>query len=444
MPTLAEYAGPYMSGLQLGAHIGMAAADRNLEQQKLDRLTEQTRLAQQIQERKTQLDEAEAARTAEIFRQQLDFANRVRAYDQQNPAPGGGDFTAMTPEDQGSALDEFARRRAGALTPFLPATVAPTELMKQTDIASRERIAQARIDAQEKLAEQHNRDIADRLNLNNQLILGRIPVQTAAQLGKETGIPTITPGGTVDSDAVARANAAKQDIVENRKKTAIEKRADEFTKSVKSLNPSITDAELADAKDAFVASNGKSAVIPDSEIKTITAGDTLATGLQRALDDVKAFNAKFGKNAFDQFTGPIDSRIFNLRKKYGKQFTDADAIAARQIFQEIDQVSQAYRVSNFGTALTQSEQNEFKKIIESPDSASFLPAIEGAVKSTKRILENKLSLYPYAQNVTPEMRARYGGGTSAAPKRVSSREEYNALPSGALFIDDSGNVKKKK
>lgn len=247
--------------------------------------------------------------------------------------------------------------------------------------------------------------------------------------------------------AYQRASEKENTVVNQRLKTAIQRRADDFADSVKSIDPNISETDLKKQVGQFISSNGQSALIPQNEMKVIAGGDTLAVGIQQALDGVKAFNDKFGKDAFDQFTGSIDNRIFNLKRRFGPKFTAEDAIAARKIFQSIDQVSQAYRLSNFGTALSATEQKQFEKIIENPDSATFVPALEGAVDTTKKILSNKMSLYPYAQNPgMDELRSRYKGGesSSAAPKRVTSKAQYDSLPSGALFIDDSGQTKRKK
>lgn len=271
------------------------------------------------------------------------------------------------------------------------------------------------------------------------------------RLEQQTGIPIPRlPDGTPEPNAYAKALQKSGAMAETKMLTSVQRRAKDYVESVKRMNPNISDSDLAEQEDMYVSSNGESAKVPPKELTVITAGDQLATGLDQALKSVAAFNAKFGKDAFDQFQGSFDNRLFNLRRKFGKKFTAEDEIEARKIFQSVDQVAQAYRLANFGSALSASEQKLFDKIIESPDSASFIPTLEGAVSTTKKIIGNKMEVYPYAQNIPLPIRARYTpSGESApaaggAPVRVSSKAQYDALPSGAVYIDDSGKPKRKK
>ena len=99
-----------------------------------------------------------------------------------------------------------------------------------------------------------------------------------------------------------------------------------------------------------------------AEKKQIDSDDVAARNLDAIVSDIDRFNQKFGPNAFDKFTGPVDARIQRLRTETGIKATSEDVALARQIESRVETAVQGFRLGNFGTALSEKESAKFEKI----------------------------------------------------------------------------------
>lgn len=354
---------------QLAQQAAAQQAENELKYSQLGQQAEAQSFAQQLKQ-------AEENRAANLFNQQAQFAELAR----NQVLPGGGDFESLTPDEQNQMLAKAKRQNFEELLRNAPQDVLPSLLSKE-------------------------------ITAGYQGNMSRGLMTYYAQLGAKTGETILDPTSPdgIDRAALERATqkmGGEGGIVRRGQMTVNEKQAEDYANQVKEQNPNISDQELQLEKQRYIASKGDAAKIPTDTLKKIEAGDTIIQGLNTALDNVEKFNAKFGPNAFDQFTGPIEGRIQKLKSKYGN-LSKEDEIAARQIWSSIAQIEQAYRQANFGTALTANELNQFKNIVEDPTSTAFIPTLRSFKDTSERVLRNQISLRPYASNLPSVLRERY-------------------------------------
>lgn len=195
-------------------------------------------------------------------------------------------------------------------------------------------------------------------------------------------------------------------------------------KEIEDMHPYMPLAEKERVK-AQLMIDPRSVNMPETDFKTVKADDEAASGMDAQLKKIEAFNAKYGENAFDKFTGPIDSRISKLRTKSGINVSEGDAMEARQIESGIALAAQGFKKGNYGTALSEGERTDFRTIVETPESAAYLPTVKAFRDNLRGSVGRRIQNYPWSPNVSPEMKRRNGvkdpgqsstSGTNAAPK----------------------------
>jgi hypothetical protein len=185
------------------------------------------------------------------------------------------------------------------------------------------------------------------------------------------------------------------------------RKADAFVEELSKSRPELSQDQLSDAKTRFLAN--PASMNPDAVSKRqIEAMDESSRGLDQAVANIEKFNAKFGPNAFDKFTGPIEARIQKFRSQYAG-FSEDDARLARQIESQVEQQVQIYRKENFGSALTESELNRFKRIVDDPNSAAYLDTVKSFKETLKDSVARRLENYPYSTSLSKPLVDRYKG-----------------------------------
>jgi len=165
-------------GLHIGAVIGSRIAQNRLEQQRLDRLFQQTQFANQITLRDQAIQEADAARKAQLFQQQADFSALAQSVPQ-------ADTPAIDASNREALIMHLPQNQIGGALEKSQADYDQQQRLEQTLKAQSERTAatqqaydlrnQARID--ERAAEQDKRISA--------AVAAAEKAQQAAQSGRE-------------------------------------------------------------------------------------------------------------------------------------------------------------------------------------------------------------------------------------------------------------------
>lgn len=405
---------------QAEAANAQAAERLRLAHEQLFQQAQQEQAAQQAKNEESQallgLKQSEEMRQQSLFNQAQAFSQLAKS----QVLPGGGDFTGMTPEEQGQATHVMQQRNLNELFQNAPPDVLPKLL---------------------------TREIAPETAGG----VSRGLMTYYAQLGADTGENILNanmPGG-IDQQALGRAVNKKGGaggIVQTRLKTAQQKNASDYSTWLSSQYPDKPKSEI-DAEVKRYVSGGPGAVnAPTFIVKDATAADKLVVGLDQTFDQVQKFNEKYGAGAFEKYVGPWEGRITSVEKKFGQLGTD-EKRDLQGILSSIAQVKQAFKLTNYGTALSTGEREDFKNIVETPTSNAFIPTLQSFRNTTRNLLQNTLSVYPDAPNIPPVLRERYfRSGSQSGPAGIPAPDQREVdktypTPRGPMKWTGTGWVK---
>lgn len=153
---------------------------------------------------------------------------------------------------------------------------------------------------------------------------------------------------------------------------------------------------------------GKGAIeAPTQIVKSVTSDYPAARQLMQSLGAIEAFDAKYGKGAFQREIGPMDTKLRRFTAKYSED-QSPQHIEATQLLSGINTIVQGFRLGNFGTALSAGEREEFKKQLDSDDSNAFIPTL----KSFSGTLADRVKMltkdYEYDARIEPAAKALAG------------------------------------
>lgn len=273
------------------------------------------------------------------------------------------------------------------------------------------------------MAEQRAQLLTEREDLSRQNSM----IKDALKAQEESGIAGIVDSeGNVDQKKLEEANKIRADL----KRPARIRSAEEFGKQLSETRPDLKPEQIREAVTKY-EQNPASLNPTNREREALVADDEAARGLDQVAANIQKFNAKFGANAFDKFTGPIEGRIQQFKGNY-KGFTSEDERLARSIWSQAEQQIQGYRKGNFGLALTGIEIGRFKRIVDDPESASYLETLGSFRESLKDSVSRRLENFPYAQNVPSRLYSEYGNRKRG--EWFMGDSKTNALPSGWKFV----------
>lgn len=171
---------------------------------------------------------------------------------------------------------------------------------------------------------------------------------------------------------------------------------------------------------------------PQYIVKDINSQATVTQLLDGVIGDIEQFNARYGKDAFSKFTGPIDSIVV---EKFSKNFPSSvrdKAIAdAKNIFETVATIVQGYRKGNFGLALTATEVERFMQILRDPNASDYERSIKNFRNNNMRAVQNGLNKYKFAPNIPLEVKETFIGmkpvDTYQGELEAKERAEMEAL-----------------
>jgi len=176
---------------------------------------------------------------------------------------------------------------------------------------------------------------------------------------------------------------------------------------------------------------------PAKVIDSITASDKAIFQLDNAIDKINQFDARYGKGAFNEYVGPIDSPLFKATAKF-KGLTSAEKQTARAIQQQIGMVIQDYRKGVFGATLTPNEQRDMDNIAGTTGGNDYVLLTSGFNENLKRGIGKSITNNRYNADIPLELKQTYapgifvGGATPATPS-VGKPAGGGALPAGWGF-----------
>lgn len=184
--------------------------------------------------------------------------------------------------------------------------------------------------------------------------------------------------------------------------TQKERQARAYIDSVKASLPegrTLTPEEESDLTSKYLAGMTALNASP-SMLKDINSEAANVRMVQNASQRIADFNAKYGDKAFDKFVGPLNGRMTNLRKNFiPSDKLDAATKEAADIFRQVESIAQGYRKENFGTALTSTETERFRKILSDPNFADYTDSLESFGNSINKKLVSQLADYELAPNI---------------------------------------------
>jgi hypothetical protein len=130
-----------------------------------------------------------------------------------------------------------------------------------------------------------------------------------------------------------------------------------------------------DIQKAQLILQGKGAIeAPAQIVKSVATDYPVVRQLFSSMKAIEDYDAKYGKGAFQGEVGPMDSKVRLFSSKYSES-NDPKHVEATQLLSSINTVIQAFRLGNFGTALSAGEKAEFAKQLAADDSNAFVPTL---------------------------------------------------------------------
>ena len=381
---------PFLQGVSQGASIAeaqnrQALAIAQMQQQEQQDAFRNAQAAIQIQ-----MQQAQAQRAQELQNQQLvglQLANRQKAADM-----------AATMQQQ------------GAFNRLVVAGVPPEEAFKQS--AGMAPFAQAARFYQMQALQQGVQNRQDRA--------------AALRVGVD---PTTATAGDI-----AAAQAEKN-------RTASVRSGLDRARAVLSANPNLTPDKRNEILTRYTQ-NPAAYDAPKDQIDLVNAAADGASALSQVQQHIEQFNQKFGENAFDKFTGPIDDRIQKFKNLTG--FTADDERLVRQISSELEGSIQEYRKKLFGSALTGNEEKRWQTFIDDKNKAGVLESVKAANGALDDKVMRVLEKYPYAPNIPPPIYDRYEGrkqGDWFMPPKESAIPAPQQRVTGKIYTTPKGELK---
>jgi hypothetical protein len=176
---------------------------------------------------------------------------------------------------------------------------------------------------------------------------------------------------------------------------------------------------------------------PAKVIDSITASDKAIFQLDNAIEKINQFDALYGKGAFNEYVGPIDSPLFKATAKF-KGLTSAEKQTARTIQQQIGMVIQDYRKGVFGATLTTNEQKNMDSISGTTGGNDYVLLTSGFNENLKRGIEKSITNNKFNADIPMDLKRTYaprifvGGATPATPS-VGQPAGGVPLPAGWGF-----------
>jgi len=196
-----------------------------------------------------------------------------------------------------------------------------------------------------------------------------------------------------------------------------------------------------DLKELDVAFQNGAQKIGQKVVDEINFGNQLVRTMESDHQMIVDFDKKYGQGAFDEYVGPIDKPVFDLKARVSK--LPQASQEAKNIQDQVLQHLQSYRKANFGTALSESEQAVFKEFSPDPNKPVFAASILNFAKGARKATEIMVSKNWKSPQITqfqeeyfkPEFKRGIVGKVGASATPAATPSEGISVPlNGGTFI----------
>jgi hypothetical protein len=173
---------------------------------------------------------------------------------------------------------------------------------------------------------------------------------------------------------------------------------------------------------------------PAPVIKSLNAANSAVIELDNAFKKLEDFEKKYGKGSFNEYVGPLDSPIFDLKGRF-KTLTSQEQQDARAVHTKIQMVISDYRNQKFGQTLTDPEITSLEKVVSSPSRNDYTQVISTFRDNLRSGAENTIWDYRFSPSIPAGIKNRYLPG---ARQKFEFQQAAPAAPAaGGLSIDSN-------
>lgn len=296
-----------------------------------------------------------------------------------------------------------------------------------------EKVSGLRAESAEKLAEQRAQD---RIDLERTKSEERIKVATEAAKSIEQ-LMSENPGMTREQAiGVKAAGPAGYKFVGPQN----------FVDNTKALLSGIGyEMTPTDEREAFVLYQGNQGRrAPEKTASNVVSGAQSISLLGKVFSTIEKFEERNGKGSFGKFVGPFDNPVFNAKNAaIPPERLAKENATARAVMKDIAYVIQEFRRGNFGTALTENEIEQFKRIVGDPKYADYVNGVRTFRDNLDKGVRFMTEAYKFSPNIPFPIRQEY----FFKPRSGSSQGTTLPSTSGKVFefiVNPDGTVTEKK
>ena len=145
---------------------------------------------------------------------------------------------------------------------------------------------------------------------------------------------------------------------------------------------------------------------PAPVIKSLNAANSAVIELDNAFKKLEDFEKKYGKGSFNEYVGPLDSPIFDLKGRF-KTLTPQEQQDAKAVHTKIQMVISDYRNQKFGQTLTNPEITSLEKVVSSPSRNDYTQVISTFRDNLRSGAENTIWDYRFSPSIPAGIKNRY-------------------------------------
>ena len=212
----------------------------------------------------------------------------------------------------------------------------------------------------------------------------------------------------------------------------VAQRAEKVIKEFKNQGLIKNDSDESEATAYLMgAEQGKT---PAPVIKSLNAANSAVIELDNAFKKLEDFEKKYGKGSFNEYVGPLDSPIFDLKGRF-KTLTPQEQQDAKAVHTKIQMVISDYRNQKFGQTLTDPEITSLEKVVSSPSRNDYTQVISTFRDNLRSGAENTIWDYRFSPSIPAGIKNRYLPG---ARQKFEFQQAAPAAPAaGGLSIDSN-------
>jgi hypothetical protein len=203
--------------------------------------------------------------------------------------------------------------------------------------------------------------------------------------------------------------------------------ANNFVKEVEDSLPEgmeMTEQDKSNLRSKFIGGGVNAINAPTKIVDAVNVEADNIRQISSVADRIKKFNSDYGEKAFDKFVGPIEGRATKLQAQFIPTEKREQATSdAKQIFAQVENMAQAFRKVNFGTALTAPEIQAFQGILSNPTFADYTDSIDNFGNILRQRVSEQIQDYKFAPNIPPRIKSQFMTQTIKKAPTAGGKED---------------------